>query len=142
MPEFHRNFLRESTVLSPLMNRSGNSPKAPRAFCANGYRVPAIRCLTVLLAVTGFLLSAHAQEMLYTIQSGGTSWFHDPATGVSTYDTQHPDGGSIPFETYGGVAFGTNTLWGVLANDQVYRRSPATGPAVALWVLPGGRDRP
>lgn len=124
------------------MNRSGNAPNAPRAFRANGGGVPAIRCLTALLAVSGLLLSAHAQEMLYSIQSGGASWFHDPLTGVSTYDTQHPDGGSIPFETYGGVAFGTNTLWGVLANGQVYRRSPATGPAVALWDLTDGDASP
>ncbi len=104
--------------------------------------MPSFRAAAALLTLWGFLVSTHAQETLYSMMSGGRSYFHDPATGISTYDTQHPDGGAIPFETYGGVAFGTNTLWGVLANGQVYRRSPATGPAVALWDLPGGDASP
>ncbi len=124
------------------MNPPGNEPLARRAPGANGSRVIALRTALVLLAIAGFLPSAKAQEMLYTIQSGGRSWFHDQTTGVSTYDTQHPDGGSIPFETYGGVAFGTNTLWGILANGQIHRRSPATAAAVALWDLTDGDTAP
>lgn len=98
--------------------------------------------VAVLAACLGLgALQGVAQDFFHGILSGGRVYQADPTTGAPTYLTQAPDGGRSPFETYGGIAYGTNTIWGVLANGRVYSWTPG-GEASFKWNLPEGTSAP
>lgn len=98
-----------------------------------------IAFLAACFGISAVRLSA--QETFYGILTGGRAYTIDAITGAVAYDTQAPDGGRSPFNTYGGIAFGTNTIWGVLANGDVYRWTNGL-EAEFLWNLPEGNSSP